>query len=158
MFFQKTRDIIVETATIVKGVKDSQDVLQKDFKEHVADGERKTANLYKVIKECHEQCPEKQSFDNYVKTQNGTLLRIEKKYDKYHEEVSNIKVAKKTFRQIMSDIGKGIGCLCLLGGLVFGIIRYCEAKKTTEDVKIEMLLEEIIKEQRVEKEYREERG
>ncbi len=174
MFWLKTRDIIVETATIVKGLKD-------DFKGHQEDNREDIDGLYKVIKECHETCPESDRFNDYITEANGTLKRIEKKYDAYHkevketklevekrqddylkkletikDEVKGIKQAKKTFRQIMGDIGKIIGYLILLGGLVVGILKYCEAKKTTEGVKIEMLLEQIIKEQRVEKEHRDE--
>lgn len=170
MLFRKTRDMIVETATIVRGLK-------TNFKDHGDDNRKDIDGLYKVIKECHESCPEKDRFDEYIKAANGTLLRIEKKYDEYHkaakqaktamdkrqddyltklgdikDEVKGMKQAKKTFRQIMADIGKVVACLCVIGGLVFGIVRYTDAKKTKEGMKIEKLLKELIREQRVEKE------
>jgi Mg2+ and Co2+ transporter CorA len=172
MFWQKTRDIIVETATIVKGVKETQDTMQQDFKDHIVDEDKRDSKLYKLIGDCHDNCPETVRFDKYIKDANGTLKRIEEKYDTYHKEAKQTKLkvekrqddylkklqtikdevrtmcdAKKTFRQIMADIGKVVGVICLIGGLVFGIIRYCEAKKTTEDVEIEKLLKELIKRQ-----------
>lgn len=179
MFFQKTRDLIVETATIVKGVKDSQEELQRDFKNHVTNEEKRTVRLYDTIKECHENCSESDRFNKYIKDANGTLKRIEDKYDdkykednltklkveKRHEdytdklqaikdEVKGMKQAKKTFRQVMADIGKIIGCVVVVAGLIFGIVQYCEARKTKEDVKIEKLLEEIIKEQKIVREIK----
>ncbi len=156
MLFKKTRDIIVETATLVRGVKESQAGLQQDFKDHVAEEDKRDSKLYKVIKECHENCPESERFDKYITDANGTLKRIETKYDDYHDEIKGMKQARKTFRQTMADMGKIAACIGVCAGVVFGIIRYTEAKKTTEGVKIEKLLNEIIKEQRVEKERREE--
>lgn len=183
MLFRKTRDIIVETATLVKGVSDSQATMASDFKEHIASEDKKIDGLYDAIKECSTSCTQEDRFNDYIKDANGTLKRIEKKQEENHkdakktklqlegrqddylkklqsvqDEVKSITSAKKTFRQIMADIGKILGLLLVLGGLVVGIIRYCEAKKTTEDVKIERLLDEIIKEQRVEKEYRDTGG
>lgn len=170
MLFRKTRDIIVETATIVKGVKETQETMQKDFKDHIVDEDKRDGKLYKLIRECHDNCPETERFNEYIKDANGTLKRIETKYDDYHleaketklsvekrqddylaklqtvkDDIKGIKDAKKTFRQIMGDIGKVTGYLILAGGLLFGILRYMEAKKSTEDVKIEKLLEELIK-------------
>lgn len=180
MWFKKTRDMIIETATIVRGLKG-------DFKEHGNDNKEDIAGLYKVIKECHESCPEKDRFDDYIKEANGTLKRIEDKYDDYHidtkkaaknsrlsmekrqddylaklqtikDEVTDMKQAKKTFRQVMADMAKIAACVGVIAGVLFGIVRYTDAKKKTEDVKIEQLLNQIIKEQRVEKERREEDG
>jgi hypothetical protein len=172
MLFRKTRDIIVETATIVKGLKEA-------FAGHVNDNRTDIDGLYKVIKECHETCPESDRFNDYIKDANGTLKRIEEKYDDYHkaakeakkavekrqddylaklqtikDEVKGMTQAKKTFRQTMGDIGKFAGYIILIAGFVFGIVRYCEVKKIKEDVKIEKLLKELIKERRVEKEDR----
>jgi hypothetical protein len=174
MLFRKTRDIIVETATLIKGVKDSQEIMQKDFKNHQADEDTKIDGLYKVIKDCHETCPESERFNDYITEANGTLKRIETKYDNYHkeskvtklkmekrqddymaklqtikDEVSGIIQAKKTFRQVMADVGKILGYIVLIGGLIFGIIQYTEAKKARGDVNIEKLLKEIIKEQKL---------
>lgn len=169
MFWRKTKDIIVETATIVKGLKG-------DFKAHVDDNKNDIEGLYKVIKECHESCPEKERLDTYITVGGETLKRIEDNYDDYHrenqdtkkdiarrqddylaklqtikDEVKGIKQEKKTFWQVMAGIGKAVTVVILLGGLVVGIIRYCEMKRQGGDVKIEKLLKELIKEQRVEK-------
>ena len=179
MLFRKTRDIIIETATLVKGVKDSQDTMASDFKDHLSTEDKKIDGLYDAIKECSSNCSQEDRFNDYITDANGTLKRIEKKQEENHKEAKKTKLqletrqddylkklqavqdevkgmatAKKTFREIMGDAGKVIGITLLLGGLVVGIIRYCEAKKSTEDMKIEKLLDEIIKEQRVEKEYR----
>jgi hypothetical protein len=183
MLFKKTRDLIVETATLVRGVKDSQNTMAKDFKSHIANEDKKIDGLYDAIKECSTSCTQEDRFNDYIKDANGTLKRIEKKQEENHkdakktklqlegrqddylkklqsvqDEVRGITSAKKTFRQVMADAGKIVGIVVLLSGLVFGIIQYCEAKKTTEDMKIEKLLDKIIKEQRVEKEYREAGG
>jgi hypothetical protein len=180
MLFRKTRDIIIETATLVKGVAVSQSTMLEDFKSHIADEEKKIDGLYEVIKKCSEHCSQEDRFNDYIKDANGTLKRIEKKQDDNHteakrtklqletrqddylkklqivqDEVKRITTAKKTFREIMGDIGKVAGIIILLSGLVVGIIRYCEAKKTNEDMKIEKLLDKIIEEQSIEKKYRE---
>lgn len=163
------RDIIIETSTIVKGLKDN-------FTIHSDHNRKDIDGLYKVIKECHESCPEKDRFDGYIKDANGTLKRIEQKYDDYHkaaelvkkavakrqddylaklqtikEEVLGITLAKKSVRQTLESAGKTIGYIALVGGLVFGIIRYCDAKKAKDGIHIETLLNEILKEQRVDK-------
>lgn len=180
MLFRKTRDIIVETATLVKGVSDSQTTMAKDFKDHIVSEDKKIDGLYDAIKECSSNCSQEDRFNDYITDANGTLKRIEKKQEANHQEAKKTKLqletrqddylkklqtvqdevkgitsAKKTFRQVMGDAGKIAGIVILLSGLVVGIIRYCEAKKTTEDMKIEKLLEKIIKEQGVEKRYRE---
>lgn len=88
---------------------------------------------------------------------------MEKRQDDYlaklqtiKDDVKDMKQAKKTFRQVMADMAKIAAFVGIIAGVVFGIIRYTDSKKTTEDVKIEKLLNEIIKEQRVEKNRREE--
>lgn len=172
MLWKRTRDIIIETAAIVNGLKD-------DFKSHTDDNREDIDGLYKVIKECHESCPESARFDEYIKGANGTLLRIEKKFiaaeleakevkkgfekrqddylaklDTIKDEVKGTAQAKKTFRQVMGDIGKVTGYLILFGGLVFGIMRYCEVanerKNSLGDVKIEKLLKQLLEEKKVE--------
>jgi hypothetical protein len=180
MLFRKTRDIIVETATLIKGVKESQDTMQKDFKNHISAEDEKIDGLYNVIKECHESCSESDRFNDYIKEANGTLKRIELKYDNYHQDTKETKLKmdkrqddylaklqtikdevksmvqeKKTFRQVLADGGKILGYIVIIAGLVFGIIRYTEARKAREDIGIEKLLKEIIKEQAVGKERRE---
>lgn len=177
MFFRKTRDVIIETATIVKGLKtdfksheDSEGVNIDKLYEFV---ERKVDGIRNTIQECHESCPETERFNEHTKTQNGTLLRIEKKYDEYHktsristknlkesmdkrqddylkkldgvkEEVKAMREAKKTARQVWADIGKVLVYICVVGGLLFGIMRYYDSKKAAETKKIEILLEELI--------------
>lgn len=177
MFGRKTRDLIVETATIAKGLK-------KDFKAH-EDGEEvkfdklytfvdeKIESVHTVVRECHETCPETERFNDHVKVQNGTLLRIEKKHDEYYliaktstkklkesmdkrqddylkslagvkDEVKAIREAKKTTRQVWADIGKVVGYICLICGLFFGIMRYYDSKKAAETKKIETLLEKLV--------------
>ena len=177
MFGRKTRDLIVETATIVKGLK-------TDFKSHEEAEDAKIDNLYlfvdkkvdsihQTIKDCHESCPETDRFNQYTQAQNGTLLRIEKKYDTYHvaaklsasnlkadlgkrqddylkkldgvkEEVKAMREAKKTKRQVWADIGKVVGYTCIVAALLFGIMRYYDGKKAAENKKIEMLLEKLV--------------
>ncbi len=169
----KTRDIIIETSTIVRGVKENQDTIIKDFKAHIEGEDKKNAEFHKVIKECTETCLETERLDEHVKAVNGSLKRIEQKQEDYHKEtkdtkvkletrqddylkklaglsneVKDMKVGKKTIRDFLSDVGKFATVLCVIGGLVFGVIKYCESKKAEEDVKIEKLLNQIVSEQK----------
>ncbi len=167
MFWSKTSATIIETSTIVKGLKE-------DFIVHSDHNREDIDGLYKVIKECHGSCPEKDRFDGYITEANGTLKRIEEKYDDYHkaadvakiavakrqddylaklqtikDEVSGITQAKTTIRRTWADAGKVLGYIVIVSGLAFGIIRYCDSQKTKQAVHIEALLKEILKEQRI---------
>ncbi len=167
MFWQKSRDILVQTYTIVQKV-------DKDFTEHEKKQEKQVVELHQLIKDCHENCPEKDNFDSYVKAQNGTLLRIEKKYDifysdhknkigkvekkydraildanldvaKIKESVRDIKKAKKCRKEIITDWIKYIGITCVIIGTLVGFLRYQDSQKKAEAAKIEKMLEEILK-------------
>ena len=167
MFWNKSRDILVQTYTIVQKV-------DKDFAEHEKKQERQVVELHQLIKDCHENCSEKDNFDSYVKTQNGTLLRIEKKYDNFFSEhkqklgkvakkhdrvileqnlkvqkieegIKSIKAAKKCRREIITDWLKYISITCLVLGTLFGFLRYQDSQKKAEQVKIEKMLQEILK-------------
>ncbi len=167
MFWRKSRDILVETFTIVQRV-------ELNFVEHEKKQDKQVADLYQVIKDCHEQCPEKENFDKYTLAQNGTLLRMEKKYDtffrehnqkvgkvskkydreilttnlevaKVKESVKDIKKAKKCRREIITDWLKYITVACVIIGTVYGILRYEDSKKKLETLKIEKMLEQILK-------------
>ncbi len=167
MFGRKTRDMLVQTYTIVQRV-------DENFTKHEDKQDAQVADLYQVIKDCHEQCPEKENFDNYTKAQNGTLLRIEKKYDtffrehnqkigkvakkydrailttnlevaKVKESVGDIKKAKKCRREIITDWLKYVSVACVIIGTVYAVLRYENSKKKIETLKIEKMLEQILK-------------
>ncbi len=167
MFWRKSRDILVETFTIVQRV-------ELNFVEHEKKQDKQVTDLYQVIKDCHEQCPEKENFDKHTLAQNGTLLRMEKKYDtffrehnqkvgkvskkydreilttnlevaKVKESVGDIKKAKKCRREIITDWLKYIGIACVITGTLVGVLRYQDGKEKAESAKIEKMLEEILK-------------
>lgn len=143
MFWRKTRDIVVETCTIVKG-------MEKDFKDHVEEGETKYSNICKIIKDCHESCPETERFNTHTKDQNGTLKRMEKKIDVFfteHTEVKNaveaMKTAKKTKKEVFVELGKIVTIVCILLGAYFTYMRHSEAKKP-DSTKIEKMIQKLI--------------
>ncbi len=167
MFWRATRDILVETHTIVKKV-------DKSFTEHEKKQDEQVTELHTLIKDCSGTCPEKETFDEYTKTQNGILLRMEKKYDtffrehkqklgkqskkhdlaildtnldiaKVKESVRDIKKAKKCRREIITDWCKYITITGVILGTLFGFLRYQVSQKKTETVKIEKMLEQILK-------------
>lgn len=167
MFWRKTRDILVETHTIVKRV-------EKNFGEHEKKQDKQVTDLHGLIKDCHEACPEKENFDKHTNVQNGTLLRMEKKYDtffrehnvkigkvakKYDKEILNtnlemakvkesvgdMKKTKKGRQEIITDWLKYIGIACVITGTLVGVLRYQESKKKAASVKIEKMLEQILK-------------
>ncbi len=143
MFWRKTRDVVVETYTIVMGLK-------KDFADHVAEGETKYTNICKIIEDCHESCPETERFNSHTKDQNGTLKRMEKKYDVFFSEHSKVKdaveamkTAKKTKKEVFMELGKIVTIVCILLGAYFAYMRYSEAKKP-DNTKIEKMFQELI--------------
>ncbi len=167
MFWRKTRDILVETFTIVQRV-------ELNFVEHEKKQEEQVTDLHQLIKDCHESCPEKDNFDKYTQAQNGTLLRIEKKYDtffrehnakigkvakkheraildtnlnlaKVKESVGDMKKAKKCKKEIIQDWLKYIGIFCVILGTLFAFSRYQDSKEKAASSKIEKILEEILK-------------
>ncbi len=167
MFWRKSRDILVETFTIVQRV-------ELNFVEHEKKQDKQVIDLHQLIKDCHESCPEKDNFDEYTKTQNGTLLRMEKKYDtffaehkqklgkqakkhdreilntnlevaKVKESVGDINKGKKCRREIITEWIKYIGIACVIIGTLVGVLRYQDSVKKAESKKIEKMLEEILK-------------
>ncbi len=167
MWFSKTRDIVIETFTIVQRV-------DKNFAEHESKQDTQIDKLYTLIEECHKSCPEKDNFDKYTNDQNGTLLRMEKKYDtffrehkqkigkvekKYNKELLNtnlevakvkeivgdIKTVKKCKREIIADWIKYVAIFCVITGTVIGFLKYQDSQKQADSKKIEKILEEILK-------------
>ncbi len=152
MLFRKTRDLVVETCTIVKGIEKRFDKLEEDFEGHVGDGVEKYDNICKIIKECHESCPESEKFDKHTKVQNGTLTRMEKKYDAFFNKqeilekaITGIKAAKKTKKELLAEIGKIVTVVCIILGVYFTWQRHVTAKKQGSTQKIEIMLEKLIK-------------
>ncbi len=167
MFWRATRDILIETHTIVK-------TLGKSFTEHEKKQDEQVTELHTLIKDCAGTCPEKETFDEYTNAQNGILLRMETKYDnfftehkqklgkqskkhdreilntnldiaKVKESIRDIKKAKKCRREIITDWCKYITITGVILGTLFGFLRYQEAQKKAEAVKIEKMLEQILK-------------
>lgn len=167
MWWNKTRDIVVQTFTIVQRV-------EKNFVEHEKKQETQVVRLHELIKDCHESCPEKDNFDQHTTAQNGTLLRMEKKYDTFFREhnakigkvekkndrrildtnlevakvkelVVDIKKAKKCKKEIITEWLKYITIACCIIAALVGVLRYQDGKKKVQTVKIEKMLEEILK-------------
>lgn len=107
MFWRKTRDIVVETFTIVQRV-------EKNFVDHEKKQDEQVADLHKLIKDCS-------------------------------TTVGDIKKAKKCRKEIIGDWLKYIGIACVITGTLVGILRYQASKDKAESVKIEKMLEEILK-------------
>jgi hypothetical protein len=141
MFGRKTRDLIVETVTIVRGLK-------KDFTRHVDNEDDKIDRLYDAIKECHGDCPE----SDHISEQASTLGRMELKYDEFFKEHGDVKAAvkamadkKKTIKDLLKQAGMIIATIGVVTGIVLGILRYQSSKKPSVDtVKIEKMLEKLI--------------
>lgn len=167
MWWSRSRDILVETFTIVQRV-------DKNFNEHEKKQDRQVSDLYKLIKDCHESCPETQNFLTHTQIQNGTLLRMEKKYDtffrehnvkigkvekkhdrlileanldlaKVKESITDIKTVKKCRKEIITDWIKYIAITCAILGVCFAFLRYQDSQKKVQELKIEKMLEEILK-------------
>lgn len=140
MFGRKTRDLIVETATIVRRV-------DRSLVDHNKDNEEKFKGIHNLIKDCHDSCPEA----SHIKDQNGTLVRMEKKYDAFYEDhakikgtLAGIKTAKKTGREILSTCLIYITIIGIVLGSSFGYLRYKASYDKTENKKIEKMLEKIL--------------
>ena len=147
MWWSKTRDLVVETCTIVRA-------LDKDFKGHVADGIEKYDKICEIIKECHESCPESEKFQAHTKEQNGTLKRMERKYDTFYSRqdtmettLEAMKTAKKTKKELFAEIGKIVTVVCFVLGSYFAYQKHSESKRHDHEVendkKIEVLLENV---------------
>ena len=148
MFGNKTRDLIVETATIVKRV-------DKSLFAHNKDNEKKFEGIYDLIKECHESCPEKDKFDSHTEAQNGTLRRMEKKYDTFYvehqkelggvkERVDAIETTKKTKKEVLCTWLIYFTIAGIITASVFGYLRYKDNCDKMENKKIEVMLERIL--------------
>jgi hypothetical protein len=148
MFGQKTRDLIVETATIVKRV-------EKNLSAHNKDNEKKFEGIHSLIKECTDSCPAEDKFDAHTKAQNGTLLRMEKKYDSFYTEhqkelggvknkISAIEVQKKTKKEILSTWLIYFTITGIILGSAFGYLRYKANNDKVNNKKIEVMFEKIL--------------
>jgi hypothetical protein len=148
MFGQKTRDLIVETATIVKRV-------DKSLFAHNKDNEKKFEGIYKLIKECTDSCPAEDKFDAHTKAQNGTLLRMERKYDSFYKEhqselggvknkVSAMEVQKKTKREVLGSWLIYITIAGIITGSSFAYLRYKASNDRVNNKKIEVMFEKIL--------------
>jgi hypothetical protein len=147
MFFRKSRDLLVTVATRQESFEGKFDTHIEEEKEIFKNQGKRFDGLEELIKECHGTCSE----SGHIKTQNGTLLRMEKKYDKYMTDqtelkgqVAAMKTAKKTKREMLADAGKILGAVALICGIFFGIMKYVESCKAKETTKIEMMLEKIL--------------
>jgi hypothetical protein len=167
MLWRKTRDVVVETYTLVKKV-------DTDFGKHEKKQDKQVGELHKLIKDCKVSCPEKDNFLRYTSTQNGTLLRMEKKYDNFFREhnalitktesklsrkvldtnlevamvkesVNDIKKSKKCRKEIIAEWLKYIAITCVLIGTLVGVLRYQESVKKVQTVNIEKMLEQILR-------------
>lgn len=136
MFWRKTRDVVVETFTIVQRV-------ELNFVEHEKKQDKQIGGLHDLIRECHGNCPEKENIDNNTSEQNGTLKRIEKKYDKFFGEfikvqkcVNDMKVIKKTKGEILTTWLKYITIVGIISGIIIGYLRYTGVAKnnTTQTI------------------------
>ncbi len=132
MFWRKSRDILVETFTIVQRV-------ELNFQNHEDKNDKQISGLHKLIKECHETCPEKDNFDQYVQEKNDTLLRMETKYDLFFDEfttvkkcVNDMKVIKKTKGEILTTWLKYITIVGIIAGIIIGYLRYADTPKKKE--------------------------
>jgi hypothetical protein len=148
MFGQRTRDLIVETATIVKRV-------DKSLYAHNKDNEKKFEGIYDLIKDCHDSCPEKDRFEDHTKAQNGTLKRMETKYDTFYKEhqdelsgvkdkVKAMETVKKTKKEILTTWLIYFTITGIILGSTFGYLKYKSNCYQMENKKIEGLLEKIL--------------
>jgi hypothetical protein len=130
MWGRKTRDIIIETAVVVRG-------LEKSLKAHDDDNDEKFEVIHDLIEKCSESCPAEKRFDNYVKNQNGSLSRIE-------QTVGEMKAAKKTRREMLSELIKYVTIAALVIGSFFAYIEYRNRVAGRDNTKVEQMLEEIL--------------
>jgi hypothetical protein len=144
MWWNKTRDIVIKAITIVERV-------ERKFDEHVLKEDKRDIALVDLIKECHEQCPEKDAFDQYQKDANGTLKRMEKKYDKFFIEhadvkktVHDMKTAKKTVKALVGETFRIITIIAIIAGGILTWLRYVESKKPIGKVDTEKYIEQYL--------------
>ncbi len=94
---------------------------------------------------------------------NTVVLRVEKNFIEHEKKqdkqvkdlhklirdcsttVGEMKQAKKCKKEIITDWLKYTGVACMLIGTLYGILRYQDSKKKSEAVKIERILEQILK-------------
>ena len=132
MFWRKSRDILVETFTIVQRV-------ELNFQNHEEKQDKQIGGLHDLIKECHGNCPEKENFDKYTKEQNGILKRMENKYDLFFGEfttvkkcVNDMKVIKKTKGEILTTWVKYLTIVGIISTIIIGYLRYTDTPKKKE--------------------------
>ncbi len=139
MFFGKTRDLLVETVTIVKGI-------DATVTDHIKNEDKRFDDLHTAVEECRDSCSEA----SHIETQNGTLGRMEKKYDQFYVEhkeikkaVQDMKATKKTRKEIISETLKYVTIACVVIGAILGYMRYVDTKKQ-DNAKVEKMLEELL--------------
>lgn len=150
LFWKKTRDLVIETCTIVKGIEAKVDKIEDDFKSHVDDGIEKYGAISELIRECSESCPESGNMRKHSEEQQESLSRIEKannafykKHNTIEQTLEAMKTAKKTKKEIFAEAGKIIVIVCLVLGAYFAYCRYQDSKKP-DNTKIEVMLEKIL--------------
>ncbi len=87
MWWRTTRDIVVETITVVKG-------MRKDFSDHVEKEDLDRDRLFNAISKAHENCPE----SPHILAQNGTLKDMRKENKDTYEEVLCVKKSIADFK------------------------------------------------------------
>ena len=151
MFGLKTREMIIEACSSVKNMQGNFSIMQENFDKHVEKEGKVQNEIYNLVRECHDSCPETERFNEHTKAQNGTLLRMEKKYDKFYEEHSEVKTtvegltnSKKTIKDFLKEIALIIGTIGIICGIVLGFMRYHDNKKSPELVQTERILKELL--------------
>lgn len=144
MWWNKTRDIVIKAITIVERT-------EKKFDEHVLKEDKRDTAITTLIKECHEQCPEKEAFDKYQRDANGTLKRMEKKYDQFFTEHADVKkavhemrTAKKTKKELIAEAFKIITIISVITAGILGYLSYSDSKKTDDKAKTEKYIEQFL--------------
>jgi hypothetical protein len=130
MWGLKTRDIIIETAVVVRG-------LEKSLKAHDDDNDEKFEVIHDLIEKCSEECPAEKRFDKYVKGQNGSLARIEK-------TIGEMKAAKKTRKEMLTELVKYVTIATIVIGSFFAYLEYRNRVAEKDNTKVEKMLEEIL--------------
>lgn len=131
MFWRKTRDILVETFTIVQRV-------DKNFYLHESKQEEQIRDLYALIKECHENCPGNDSVKRLAEAQNRTLLRLETKVAEMKEMVLDINTTKASRKEVLIEWIRYLTITGIICGLLFGFTKYQALKKSQHAVNTEI--------------------
>ncbi len=141
MWWKTTRDIVVETITIVKG-------LRVDFSDHVEKEDSDRDRLFDAINKAHENCPE----SPHILAQNGTLRDMRTENKETYEEVlrvkksvNDIKSRKLGRNELFQEAVKVLVIVCMLLGAFYGYSRYVKSQKASDDNKIEIMLDKIMK-------------